>query len=436
VPGQRAVAVTVRFGAGTVGAVGRPCPGAGGSTGHGIGRLASGGGRPPEASAVSSALWTAARHSACNRQQNGHARGEGAATPAATVEGRQVHDDRSAGAAGGRRYVPPRRPSEPPQLDFPPIRNGIDYLTSVVRHLDENESAVDDRDLKYAVLHLQAAVEVLLKARLLREHWSLVFNDPGKATRKDFDSADFESCTTGAAVDRLRDIVGITFDKKETDALKELAKDRNSLQHYGLKHNALAVETRAGRVLDFLMRFLEAELLPLLRGAERETADREMIPVVEGVKNISSYVRRRLNRLRGELQGLQSQTIQCPACEQMTLVVVPGSGSCRFCGDSWHSAELLIFDYLGSPDGQDTDGLARLCPQCDDNTLVHGVVFADSPGMYDTLYCFCCGTRHTARDLVPCAGCSRPWPIQADIEGLVANLCPYCREQIEPEDVG
>ncbi|WP_435613463.1 hypothetical protein [Streptomyces sp. bgisy159] len=330
-------------------------------------------------------------------------------------------------------YVPPGRPSGPPELDFPPVRNGIDYLASVVEHLDENASDVGPRDLKYAVLHLQAAVEVLLKARLQREHWSLVFKDPGRAARKDFESGDFESCGTDATIDRLRDIAGIAIDRKEAEALKDLAKDRNALQHYGLTHNAHAVEARAGRVLDFLMRFLDIHLLPLLEGQERERAGRDMIPVAEGVKNISSYVKRRLNRLRGELAGLESRTIMCPSCEQMTLVVAPHSGDCRFCGASWDSAELLSFNYLGCSDGL----LARAypCPQCDTGAFVEGVNFADGTRLSDTLYCFGCSVRHEARDLATCAGCSRPWPVEADADRLGATLCPDCWDQVAPEDV-
>ncbi|MFC7934866.1 hypothetical protein ACFU2J_01305 [Streptomyces sp. NPDC057387] len=41
------------------------------------------------------------------------------------------------------------------------MRNGIDYLSSVVEHLDEAVSDVSARDLKYADLHLQVAAEVL-----------------------------------------------------------------------------------------------------------------------------------------------------------------------------------------------------------------------------------------------------------------------------------
>ncbi|GHB22808.1 hypothetical protein GCM10010306_014470 [Streptomyces umbrinus] len=348
--------------------------------------------------------------------------------PARTGESSDTPDLKEA-AAGGRRYVPPGRPSGPPQMDFPPVRNGIDYLASVVEHLDENASAVGPRDLKYAVLHLQAAVEVLLKARLLREHWSLAFKDPGTATRAAFEKGDFESCGTSAAVRRLQDVVGIAIDKKESDALDALSKDRNALQHYGLTHNAHAVEARAGRVLDFLMRFLQEELLPLLEGPERERATQDMAPVVEGVRNISSYVKRRLDRLRGELS--RSQVVMCPACEQRALVVVPAGGRCRFCDQAWHDASL-VFDYLGTPDAR--NAVTRVCLHCHVLSLVEGVVFADSPEVPDTLYCFCCGARHASHELVLCAGCTRQWFLEAEDEGTAPHLCPDCREQMEPED--
>lgn len=82
--------------------------------------------------------------------------------------------------------IRPRNRREPiggqPDVDFPPIQNGIDYLLSVTNHLTHGDPP-EPRDLKYAILHLQAAVEVLLKARLQREHWSQVFKNPGAATR-------------------------------------------------------------------------------------------------------------------------------------------------------------------------------------------------------------------------------------------------------------
>jgi hypothetical protein len=49
-------------------------------------------------------------------------------------------------------------------LLFAPLQNGLDYLESVVEHLRDNP---DQRDLKYVILHLQAATEVLLKVQTL-----------------------------------------------------------------------------------------------------------------------------------------------------------------------------------------------------------------------------------------------------------------------------
>lgn len=53
------------------------------------------------------------------------------------------------------------------------------------------DSESSARNLKYAVLHLAAGVEVFLKARLQYEHWSLVFAQPGTATREALAEARF-----------------------------------------------------------------------------------------------------------------------------------------------------------------------------------------------------------------------------------------------------
>jgi hypothetical protein len=118
-------------------------------------------------------------------------------------------------------------------VDFPLVQNGVDYLSSACEHLRAGNAT--PRKLKYAVLHLQATAEVLLKARLQQEHWSLVLKDPGTATRAKFEAGDFDSCTTSAAVARLKDIVGVAIDDKSAKSLAILSKWCNALQHYGLK---------------------------------------------------------------------------------------------------------------------------------------------------------------------------------------------------------
>lgn len=89
----------------------------------------------------------------------------------------------SGAIAASRKAFQPRYRGGPSQIDFPPIRNGVDYLVSVIQHLDA-ESGTGPREIRYRVLHLHAAAEVLLKSRLLREPWSLV--ESGKAPLEAF----------------------------------------------------------------------------------------------------------------------------------------------------------------------------------------------------------------------------------------------------------
>lgn len=368
---------------------------------------------------------------------------EGTATAATTTSGDTATtapgwagiEQDSRPARRMRRLPPsaPPRPPGPPQLDFPPVKNGLDYLTSVVKHLDETESEVTPSDVKYAVLHLQAAVEVLFKARLLAEHWTLVFTHPGEANRKALEEATLNSVSTDKAIARLRNIVGVPITDKEQKALTRLTEDRNKLQHFGLTHNARAVEARAGAVLDFLIHFIEGQLLPYLDEPEMAETERELDGLREGLININSYVRERMNRIGGELkaEGVEARTIECVSCQETALVVQPRTTSglpddwgdratCRFCSTSWPPQGLHIH-FRGRPVWEEAD----ICPMCGEAALGIDVRVRSEPE--PVYFCFTCS--HIAKEIAPCDGCGKP--IDVSDEGS-APLCRPCEDSWEP----
>ncbi|WP_158711285.1 serine/arginine repetitive matrix protein 1 [Streptomyces sp. NRRL S-1824] len=325
----------------------------------------------------------------------------------------------------------------PPQLNFPPVRNGLDYLASVVDHLDEYQSEVTPRDVKYAVLHLQAAVEVLLKARLLAEHWTLVFTNPHDATRKSLEDATLSSVSTEKAVTRLRNIVGVPITEKEQKALKKLSDDRNKLQHFGLTDNARAVEARAGEVLDFLIHFIEIQLMPYLDEAESAETATSLAGLREGLNSINSYVRERMNRIGGELkaEGVEHRTIDCPACQQLSLVLrQPPAGAnpddgaatatCRLCSQTWDAEELV--GYFNKP-GQEEPTERNSCPQCDRWSLGAAVRVRSNPAK-PVYFCFSCAIGFPT--LRPCIRCYRPVDA-AGVTGMA--MCGLCEMDLERE---
>ncbi|MFJ8982442.1 hypothetical protein [Streptomyces sp. NPDC102282] len=316
-----------------------------------------------------------------------------------------------------------RRSGPPPVIDFPPVPNGIDYLRSVVEHLNPATGG-SPRDIKYAVLHLQAAAEVLLKARLSREHWSLVFADPRTATSAEHANASFTSCTTKAAVERLRNIAGISISDKEREALEDLAADRNKLQHYGLTFNAKVIEARAATALDFLVRFIDEHLEPEL--AKNGPLYLEMEVVRRGLKDIQSFVTKRMNRLRGnDLKDAEVRTLRCPDCQLMAMLAEPGLCRCCFCDKDWPAFDLA--DLLRTD--EDPEPLYE-CPECHQQTLTDDAEFADGK---PTLFCTTCAGRFSPAELGNCAACGS-YCSTSDTASDGQTLCIFCAEDIRRQE--
>jgi hypothetical protein len=107
------------------------------------------------------------------------------------------------------------------------VENAVDYLLEATNDLNARE----ERKLKYAVLHLSGAVELVFKARLIQEHWSLVFTNPGKATRGQFENGDFTSADFQEVQNRLASICRLNFSEHQP-VLQALRHLRNRLEHF------------------------------------------------------------------------------------------------------------------------------------------------------------------------------------------------------------
>lgn len=311
-------------------------------------------------------------------------------------------------------------------VHFPPVENGLDYLISVTEHLAADEDEVSARDLKYAVLHLQAAAEVLLKYRLQLEHWSLVFTKVDQASREVFERGTFNSCGTDDTIARLSKIVGIEISQQDATAFKDLEKARNSLQHYGLTDSGRAVEARAAAALDALIRFLDVHLLPHLDDAHRPQTENDMERIRGGLTRVRGFVAKRMQRLTAELRDFTECTVQCPDCRQWALLITMGGIQCRFCMREWdpntaaigYAVEVLEHDWQYVRDryanwqdlAADADTWATItrppteqCPECGLTTLVRGVLTASDPETPAAL-CFWCTTRFPDS----CLRCHKP----------------------------
>ena len=81
------------------------------------------------------------------------------------------------------------------------VKNAFDFLGKSVAEFDS--------DIRYSIIHFCIAVENILKAELMHEHWSLIFKKPEAARWDKFITGDFQSVSLEDVIDRLRDIARV-----------------------------------------------------------------------------------------------------------------------------------------------------------------------------------------------------------------------------------
>lgn len=89
-----------------------------------------------------------------------------------------------------------------------------------------------DKEPKYSVIHFHAAIELIMKARLLWEHWTLIVTRPETADLKKFRSGDFQSVSIKDAKTRLESIVQDGLSPAEYGCFLRLSDHRNRVVHF------------------------------------------------------------------------------------------------------------------------------------------------------------------------------------------------------------
>ena len=96
-------------------------------------------------------------------------------------------------------------------------------------HLNELEESP-----KFSIINFASAIELFLKSRLLKEHWTLVLADvnKGNPTAAKFLEGDALTVTPTKAIQRLKDIVGMPVHENAINAFKSVANHRNKAIHF------------------------------------------------------------------------------------------------------------------------------------------------------------------------------------------------------------
>lgn len=162
-----------------------------------------------------------------------------------------------------------------------PLLNNINDLISMSNtelqlYLDvfHGDNAHDPYTIKHLIINLTNCMELLIKFRLLEEHWAFIFEDVNKANKESLDSGNFKSVSFNAGIERLENLCGIKKSNYFTK-FQKLYIFRNKAVHFTLTENLKIITTTILDSITEIKKFLHNEIIPYIQNPD----------AIEGISN-------------------------------------------------------------------------------------------------------------------------------------------------------
>lgn len=190
------------------------------------------------------------------------------------------------------------------------VKNAIDFLQHSIIEIDKNP--------KYSIIHFFAAIELFLKARLMLEHWALIYLNPKEANLQDFNNGKFYSVGMDEAINRLKNIAGIHFSDEEYKSYNEIKIHRNKLVHFYLPNYEENVNSEVIQnvVSEECKAWLSLHRL-LTRRCKKEFKDflEEINKLNLSMHHQRAYLKVKYDNIKNDIQKGKSRGIEFRECE-------------------------------------------------------------------------------------------------------------------------
>jgi len=104
------------------------------------------------------------------------------------------------------------------------VKNAIDFVDSSLDDLGKRP--------KNSIVDFYTSIELFLKARLMKEHWTLILTKPESADIDSFQVGDFNSVFLSDSVKRLEHIMKEKIDDQTISKFRSLGEHRNQIVHF------------------------------------------------------------------------------------------------------------------------------------------------------------------------------------------------------------
>jgi len=214
------------------------------------------------------------------------------------------------------------------------FRNALRFFTRAAKEAGESASDHPDNPL-FACIHACMGLELIFKAILAQEHWTLIYDSPEaavKATQKQGPQATI-GCL--AALERLQSVCGVHFKEKDLNAVRSINRIRNEAVHFDAKNEQDHSKALVAKALNIAYTLLDSELSII----ESDFQD-ELKELRKTSSGFDDFLRERFNAVKSSLKGIP--TCICHFCGNDSSIAGYGHLRCEVCH------EVVEYDNLPS----------------------------------------------------------------------------------------
>jgi rubrerythrin len=287
---------------------------------------------------------------------------------------------------------------------------------------------------------LSTGIELLLKAKLCQEHWTLILSDPEKYRENDWETGQFVSVNIKESLGRLHRLLRSPLPLETQAAVLDLASLRNQYIHFVCRSTPEFVTAVQLKAWHHIIDLLDGRFLKLTydQSQEIEYAKRKMLEHGE-------FLEMRFEKLTDEIQFAKDSgfpVIHCPFCNKLSLQIGDNT-KCLVCGsDITHAeqyAEAFVANSHVYDDPKDYMGLQEIayCSACGEracipvpeelkeqttNNLLKRIGLTYEPGMdLEAYVCIACNSSFESVDIQECGSCGTLY-----VSAGNHDVCPEC----------
>ncbi len=292
-------------------------------------------------------------------------------------------------------------------------QSAFEFLVNSVRELEERP--------KSSVIHFATAIELMLKARLMNEHWSLVVERISDATMENFLAGKCVTVSSNEAIKRLQRVCGETLPDRAVAQFRALSDHRNRMIHFFHEVGSDPRVTAAIAREQFLCWFYMQKLLSQWGDQFGEFLPRITLAGIQMRRN-SAYLSAVFDALEPDLVKERAEgalIARCSACHfeaarTVRLTSMLSDRQCRVCTlhevcielscptECGHILQMLALD-----------GNEQFCGGCGYKVTSHDLADALATGFAEPY----------EEGLINCALCLSPASVVPDHDRYVCTEC-------------